>query len=507
MKKRIVSLWFPRLATDRITRRRGVEWASRPLAAVVESGNRTLLAGVNRAAEQAGLAPGMTLADARAVEAGLVTQPADPQGDAAMLRGLGRWCGRYTPIAAIDGADGLFLDITGCAHLFGGEAAMLADMTGRVEALGLSVVAGLADTPGAAWALARNGARQRIAPPGGTAQALENLPVAALRLDRETAAGLTHLGLARIGDLYGIPRGSLAARFGQQAVLRLDRALGHAEEPLDSLRPAGMPRARIAFAEPVGKRCDIDMALRHLLAELGSILERRGLGARRLDLAFHTVDGAVQMLVVGTAKSIRDSSMLERLFHDKLESVDPGFGIEAMILSAPAHEPLGPVQGGLAEDRGGAVAAVLIDRLGNRFGFEKVNYVMPVDSHTPERAWRIRPAMEGVSPEGKGPWPQHPSRPLRPLRLFAPPLPVEAEAPAETATEGGPPAAFRWRGRRHAVRRAEGPERIAPEWWRDDPAWAGGARDYWRIEDETGRRFWLSRSARPPQWRLHGLFG
>jgi protein ImuB len=217
MKKRIVSIWFPRLATDRIQRQRGAQWAARPLAAVVEAGNRIMLAGINRAAEQAGLAPGMTLADARAVAAHLATVPADARAQAALLARLARWGARYTPIAAPDGVDGLFLDITGCAHLFGGEADMLADMTGRLEGFGFAVTAGLADTPGAAWALARYGGSGTIARPGGTARALERLPVGALRLDREVAASLAHLGLRRIGDLYGMPRGSLAARFGQQS--------------------------------------------------------------------------------------------------------------------------------------------------------------------------------------------------------------------------------------------------------------------------------------------------
>ena len=504
MKKRIVSLWFPRLTTDRIQRQRGAEWVSRPLAAVVEAGNRIMLAGVNRAAELEGLAPGMTLADARAVAAHLVTQPADARAVAALLARLARWCGRYTPIAAIDGVDGLFLDVTGCAHLFGGETKMLGDMTDRLEKMGFLVVGALADTPGAAWALARFGAAGTVAPPGSTARALERLPVGALRLDRRAADGLTQVGLRRIGDLYGLPRGTISARFGRAAVLRLDQALGHAEEPLRNSRSVEMPRERIAFAEPVGKRSDIDMALNHLLTGLSATMERAGHGARRLELAFHTVDGAVQMLIVGTARALRDVDALARLFRDKLDGVDPGFGIEAMILSAPAFEPLSPAQGRLDDARDEAVAAVLIDRLGNRFGFERVNYAMPVDSHSPDRAWRRRSAVNGRDPVEGAAWP---ARPLRPVRMFQHPHTVETEIPTEVAAEGGPPAAFRWRGRRHAVRGAEGPERVAPEWWRMDPAWASGARDYWRIEDETGRRFWLSRTVRPPEWRLHGLFG
>jgi protein ImuB len=500
MRRRIVSLWFPRLATDRIRRQRGPEPDVRPLAAVVESGNRILLSGVTLAAEQEGLAPGMTLADARAVAAHLATVPADPRADAALLSRLARWAGRYTPIVARDGADGLFLDVTGCAHLFGGEAALLADMTARLDGLKFAVSVALADTPGAAWALARYGRPGTIAPPGGTARALERLPVAALRLGRETAAGLAHLGLRRIGDLYGLPRGALAARFGAETVLRLDRALGHAEEPLEAARMSGPLRTRISFAEPVAARSDIDAALAFLLDEMCGRLEGLGHGARRLEFACHRVDGTAQMLAIGTARPLRDAAALARLFRDKLDTIDPGFGIEAMILTAPVSETLSPAQETLEARRDTEESAsALIDRLGNRFGFGRVRRVAPVDSHLPDRAWRSVPPVAAVDAA------TGPATPLRPARLFATPEPLAVEGSPGAAID--PPAAFRWRGRRHAVCAAEGPERIAPEWWRDDPAWHDGARDYWRVEDEAGRRYWLCRAGHPPQWRLHGLFG
>lgn len=501
MKRRIVSIWFPRLATDGIQRERGAEWAARPLAAVVEAGNRIVLAGVNRAAELAGLAPGMTLADARAVAAHLVTAPADARAQAELLARLARWAGRYTPIAAPDGTHGLFLDITGCTHLFGGEAAMLADMTERLEAFGFAAAAAVADTPGAAWALARYGGAEAIAPAGGTARALERLPVGALRLEREAAASLVQLGLRRIGDLYGIPRGSLAARFGQRTVLLLDRALGHAEEAIGNSRQPARPHARMAFAEPIGARADIDAALTYLLGELCGKLESAGLGARRLELAFHRVDGTAQMMAIGTVRPLRDEAALARLFRDRLDKVDPGFGIEAVILAAPAVDPLSPAQAMLDGrcDRVDGMAS-LVERLGNRFGFERIRRVAPMDSHLPDRAWHGLP-VAGAAPAGSGQdWPRTPPRPAR---LFPAPEPVEAEA----GTAGGPPASFRWRGRQHRVVGAEGPERIAPEWWRSDPAWVSGPRDYWRIEDETGRRFWLCRTDNAGEWRLHGLFG
>jgi protein ImuB len=252
------------------------------------------------------------------------------------------------------------------------------------------------------------------------------------------------------------------------------------------------------FAEPIAARSDIDAALAWLLGKICARLEGLGRGARRLELACHRVDGTAQMLAIGTSRPLRDVAALARLFRDRLDMVDPGFGIEAMILAAPVSETLAPAQETMESRRDAQEgAAALIDRLGNRFGFGRVRRVAPIDSHLPDRAWRP------VSPVQAAEVPPGPETPLRPARLFERPEPVAAEA----GLEDGPPAAFCWRGRRHAVCTAEGPERIAPEWWRDDPAWRDGARDYWRIEDETGRRYWLCRTGRPPQWRLHGLFG
>ena len=497
MKRRFVSLWFPRLPCDRLIRAGAP--ADRPLATLVETGNRILLAAVNRAAEQAGLAPGMTLADARAVTAALLAVPAEPRAEAALLARLGRWCmRRYTPLAAVCGADGLALEVTGCAHLFGGEAAMLADMAGRLRRLGFGVSGALADTRGAAWALARFAAPGTIAPPGCLARALERLPVAALGVNRETAAGLGHLGLRRVGDLYGMARGSLAARFGMATLLRLDRALGHAPEPLATLRQCRPRRVRFGFTEPIGTRADIDAALARLLDRLCARLERDGRGARRLELEFRRVDNTAQTLAVGAVRPLREAAVMARLFADRLDRVDPGFGIEAMLLSAPATEEVDPAQPRLDEARDGPAAdalAGLVERLGNRYGFETVVRPLAVASHLPDRAWRAVPAARTAGTA----WPKGPPRPLR---LFREPVPVAAEADGD-----GPPDSFRWRGRRHVLRAVVGPERIAPEWWRDEPAWGGGARDYWRVEDTDGRRFWLCRMGHPPQWRLHGLFG
>jgi len=459
---------------------------------------------VDAAAASEGIAPGMTLADARALLPGLMTIPADPKGDARALAGLVDWCGRYTPYAASDGPDGIILDITGCAHLFGGEARMLDDLAWRLKRMELAVGIAAADTPGAAWAWARYGRGQAV-PPGEARDWLKTLPVTALRLTAETAGRLREFGLGRIGDLYRMPRAPLAKRCGLQALTRLDQVFGDAAEPISPVRPAPEWRTRIAFAEPVGRAEDIAEATRRLLDQLCALLERNGRGARRLDLMLYRVDGTVQRIGIGTGRGNRHAGHLMKLFREKLEQAEPGFGIEEMSLEATATERLAMGQLGLTsvEDGGEANLDPLIDRLRNRLGSSGVFRIAPVESHIPERAVTIRPATDALGCDG---WIADQPRPIR---LLAMPEPIDATA----QMPDGPPHRFVWRRRTHRVRHAEGPERIAPEWWRREAV--RRFRDYYRLEDEDGRRFWvfrdgMYRSGDGPDitsdWYMHGLF-
>lgn len=492
-----------------------------------------------------GLTPGLSLADARAQVPALDTTPADPAADVRALTRLARWAGRYTPWTAVDASApedagipgaGLWLDVTGCAHLFGGEDALLADLSRRLDAAGYTARAGLAATPGAAWALARFSAAKQTSsrPSSGPWQAitagtekdnLARLPMAALRLPGETTEALARLGLRRIGDLYPLTRASLALRFGLESCLRLDQALGDRDEPLSPLSPPPLFQARLNFPEPIGRADDIALALDRLLEALTPSLSRAGKGARRLDFTLFRVDGTTASVSVGTGRATRDAAHLTGLFRDKLNGLDPGFGIETALLAARTVDPLPPGQDILpattsTEGPHGNLDR-LIDRLANRLGPGGVVALHPRASHLPERAQELGP------PDRGKPLPAPTTAPVtapRPIHLLPQPEPVDALTPAIL----GPPAAFRWRQRQHRVVHADGPERIAPEWWRDllgpgngpggapdgDPdagADEAETRDYYRVEDETGARFWLFRTGRllpgrAPQWFLHGVF-
>ncbi|MDX1574991.1 MAG: DNA polymerase Y family protein [Kiloniellales bacterium] len=503
----------------------------RPLALVARDGGRSVLAAVDEAAALAGLAPGLPLAGAHALAPDLETAPHDPQGDAAALARLAVWCEGMSPWTASDGlelggAAGLRLDVTGCAHLFGGERALLADLEAWLAARGFAARAALAETLGGAWALARFGpaaspdgdpaigeSAGRLVPPGGLRAALAPLPPAALRLPAETCELLGRLGLRRIGDLLDLPPAALAPRFGPLLARRLRQALGAEAEPLAPGAPPPPPEVRRSFAEPIATPEDLARALASLSATLCERLEAAGLGVRRLVLTALRVDGGRQSLGVGTSRPRRDPDHLAGLFRDRLERLDPGFGVEAMTLRAARVEPLAPSQKTLSkeyvEDFYEGEISDLLDRLTSRLGAGSVHGLAPRDSHLPERAVAAVPALEGLKPAQ--PWRR--GQP-RPLRLFDPPQPVEALA----LLPDHPPERFRWRRLQHRVVRAEGPERLTGEWWGDDASSDSATvpdpetRDYFRVEDEDGRRYWLYRRVRDgtvngaDDWFLHGLF-
>ena len=515
----------------------------KPLVTALHDGRRQAVAAADRVARSLGLTPGMPLAQAQALVPGLAVVPAEPEADARGLEELAAWCLRYAPLTAPDQPAGIWIDATGCAHLFGGksampasgestmlaageaavpaageaamlasgEAAMLADIVARLAQGGIAAQAAIADTPGGAWAVARYGGPSfagtavTVVPAGDTAVALCPLPVAALRLDAATAAGLVRLGFDRIGQVLQAPRAPLALRFGQALTRRLDQALGRVSEPIEPIAPPGMVAAHVAFPEPLLTPEALSTVIARLTVLVCAELERRGQGARRLDLRFERVDRTQQAICIGTARPSRRPAHLARLLNEQLERIDPGLGIEAMRLVARLTEPLafGQPRGDLigGEDAGADVS-VLVDRLVNRLGARKVYRAAPVESDVPERSVRrIGP----LSPPARTRWP--PALP-RPTRLLHPPQPVEALA----MLPDHPPAQFTWRRRKHRIRRADGPERIGGEWWKHDRE-RSAMRDYWQVEDEDGRRFWLYRSgdAVDPatgdlRWFLHGVF-
>ncbi len=496
-------MWFPTFATDRLCRRRA-EWRAKPLA-IVADGHVQRIAAVNPKAQENGIAPGMTVADARAVAPHLAVVPEAPNADVQALRRLADWCTRYTPSCATGSEDqcggaGLWLDITGCAHLFGGEAALIADLTDRLRRLGLAAHGAVADTAGAAWAWVRfatvKSAADAIVPSGRQRKALAPLPVAGLRIGADVVAALHSLGLCRIGDLYGLPRTSLPVRFGDALLRRIDQALGDVADPLSPRQPSIPYRALMNFPEPISEPAGIAATVDLLLRDLCDQLARRDQGGRRFDLVAYRSDGTIDAHQVGTGRPSRDPAHLVRLFAERIEKIAPGFGIDAMALTAAVVENLPARQATLAAHEASAVDLTqLFDVLGTRLGHAQVMRMAARASHIPERAVA---RVAAAAPAAEAGWPDA----LRPLRLLDRPEPIEASAllPDE------PPFQFIWRGIVHRVAHAQGPERIAGEWWSD----RGPSRDYYRVEDMQGRRFWVYRDnfhdARETRWFLHGLF-
>jgi protein ImuB len=464
-----------------------------------------VIAAVDAIAAQTGLYPGMPVAQAQTLVPDLRVVEARPEEDAAGLHRLAGWCLRYAPLAAAAPPDGVWIDVTGSAHLQGGETRLLRDLVSRLLAQGFAARAAVADTPGAAHAMARFGTDEiTVVPSGGQQAVLARLPLAALRLAEQTLEGLRQMGIGQIGALAALPRAPLVRRFGALVATRLDQAFGSAPEAIEPEFPPEVIQARLTFVEPLLTAEAFATVIDRLTGTVCSAMERSGGGARRLDLLFERVDGTTQTIRIGTARASRNVPHLARLLRERIERVDPGLGVEAMRLVVPRVDMLVPVQAAArltASDVEEPDIAPLLDRLANRLGAERVYRVAPVDSDVPERSVRRVPAQDKVM----GTWPADLPRPVR---LLDPPQPVEAMA----LLPDHPPMAFTWRRVRHRVRRADGPERIAGEWWKRNGE-TRSVRDYFRVEDEEGHRYWLFRRgdgengiSGDMRWFLHGLF-
>jgi protein ImuB len=506
--RRVASLYLPFLPTDRI-RRTAEANGGQPensLATVHRSGQRVVLAAVCRGAAAQGLVPGMPLTQARAMVPGLDVHDADPDGDMALLQRIGRFAARrITPLVALSGADGLWLDLTGAAHLHGGERRVCAGLLRFCAKLGLVARIAVAGNGAAADALARHGSeRLALCPEGGEGDALALLPIAALRFDQVGVNAMQRLGLERIGDLVGMPRGPLVRRFGKGVLLKLDQALGHVAEPIDPIVSRDAPSAELRFAEPIGGAEAIAQAIDALLDGLMERLREAGLGARALLLLCERVDRQQQRVEIGAARATRDKAHLLRLLGRRIETIDPGFGIDAMRLIAARTELLGAtaVPGDLAAPEPRPDLSQLIDLIASRIGAQRLYRLSAVESDVPERCVRkIAPLDTPI------PWPD--AWP-RPPRLLARPEPIDnvlAELP------DAPPRRFTWRGKTHRLVKGDGPERIYGEWWKRSGE-REAVRDYFQVEDEAGARFWLFRrgDGHDPRtgdlsWWMQGSYG
>ncbi|MBC2836277.1 DNA polymerase Y family protein [Paragemmobacter straminiformis] len=546
-ERRLLSIWFPRMGVEQALRRRPVALPE-PFAVVADRNGAQVLHSLNPEAEAAGLSQGQSLRDARAICPALVTVAADERAEAMFLTALRRWAGKFSPWIAEEPPAGLALDVTGCAHLFGGEEGLVAQVEADCEAMGLTVRAGLADTVGAAWALARyagrvagpvrNGdaiaqeahatrskaAKRRgwerggaapapdgdeaprgvIAPKGKMRQALAGLPLAALRLDAAAVEGLARLGLRRVEDIAVLPRAALARRFGAGVLRRLDQALGLEAEPVT---PSASPlhfAVRLNFPDPIGLLADVEAGVDRLLPALCVKLTARSRGARRVRLQAFRTDGEVRAVEVGLARASDRVESIRPLLALKLDQIEAGFGIDMLRLEAVLTEPLSATQ---YRARMGEDAApvpqdtgmdALVGKLGARLGAEAVTRLHPAESHAPERGYLVMAA--AWSRAYGAAWPERGVP--RPLVLLGP-------EPIGAPDDPAPPLRFRWRRRDLAVRVAVGPERIAPEWWLDRPEWRSGPRDYWRVETEEGQRLWLFYAHGGEVsggWFCHGLF-
>ena len=472
------------------------------------------LAALDRKALNLGLVPGLTLADTRARIRDIVVADYDAPGDAALLEEIAEDSERWTPLLAIDAPHGLMLDITGCAHVFGGEAEMCRRILERLRRAGLTVAAAVAGTADAARALARYGdaGHGRIVPPSGDAHAVQSLPIAALGLPDETVHALSRAGLRTIGDLAIRPHRPLASRFGEGLLVCLRRVLGLEDVRITPRRPLSACIVERRFMEPISMMEDIERTLAGLAGEAIEHLERRGEGGRVFEASFFRSDGKVRRVTVQTGRPTRSSHAILRLYRERLEALDdpldPGFGFDLVRLGVPVCEALDTPQTSLDGTVTGTDDVLdLVDRLVARFGKERVLRFAARNSHDPvrvaHRVAAIRPSQAALAEAWPDPEPGEP--PLRPIQLFDPPQPVDtlAEVP------DGPPIRFRWRRRVHTIARAEGPERIAAEWWRSGATRL--TRDYYRVEDTEGRRFWIFRAGlydrdEGPRWFLHGLF-
>ena len=490
--------------------------------------NAQRLVCVDAQAARLGLSVGLSLPDARARFPALVAVEAEPLEEARLIERLCDWCSRFTPLAALDGRDGLMLDISGVAHLFKGEAALIEDCRARLAAQGITVLIGAAGNPRAASALARF-SREKIAPEPMSDKAFArlffDLPLAALGLEEKTVADMARAGLRRVGDIALRPRAPITARFGPHPMARLDALKGLERS---SISPRFAPPdfcAERRFASPIQTTQAIEASLRKLADDLIVLLERQAKGARRIELALYRVDGHVRRILVGASRPLNEARAIVRLFAERLASpdedaIDAGYGVDLMRLACLKAEPLAPSEAEFErahEAERALVLAELLDRLSARLGARAVTRRELVEAHLPEQAEASAPATLGEARlRGESRHREEPvglirgdgsnGAPARPLRLFARPEPIEALA----EVPDGPPLRFRWRRVLHNVVAIEGPERIAAPWWRRE---AMPTRDYFRAEDTEGRRFWLyreglwGRETAQAKWFVHGLFG
>jgi len=499
MQKRFVSIWFRHLQTDWFTRRQpGLK--DKPFVLAAPDHGRMVITAANIVAETQGIYTGMVVADARAIISSLQVLDEKPGLSKKLLTGIAEWCIRFTPAVAIDEPDGLILDVTGCAHLWGDEKKYLSDIFKRLKDFGYDIRIAIAGTMGAAWAIAKFGKGSVMIASGQQREALLPLPAAALRIEAPVAERLEKLGLGTIGSFINMPRPSLRRRFGRQLLQRIDQAMGYEEEWIMPVQPIEPYQERLPCPEPIVTATGIEMALQRLLDTLCHRLQQEQKGLREATFKGYRVDGKIEKIGIGTNRPTCNVKHLFKLFEIKIESIEPALGIELFTLDAGKTEELPTVQEKLWEGSGGpdeVELSELLDRIEGKIGANHIHRYMPDEHYWPERSFK--PALS-LNEKLQTAWKT--GRP-RPLQILSKPQPIEVTAPIPDY----PPMNFRYKGTLHKIVKADGPERIEQEWWLQQ----GQHRDYYSVEDEAGKRYWLFRlghydSARSFQWFIHGFF-
>ncbi|MCW3089931.1 MAG: polymerase family protein [Ferruginibacter sp.] len=499
MHKRFVTIWFRSLRTDWFTTRQP-NLQNMPFVLALPDQGRLVITAVNELAKAQGVDKGMVVADARAILPSLQVLNDHPELSAKLLRKLADWCIRYTPAVAIDEPDGLTLDVTGCTHLWGGEAPFLKDIITRLKRLGYHIKTAIADTIGTAWGVARFGQDTPIVENGGQASALFLLPPEALRLEADVVERLYKLGLSQVSKFIAMPRTALRRRFGQQFLKRLDQALGLEEEGFIPVQAVEPYQERLPCLEPIVTATGIAIALERLLGTLCHQLQQEEKGLRIAIFKGYRMDGKIEKVEIGTNRPSHNTRHLFKLFEDKLCTIEPDPGIELFILEAQRVEPVTPAQQKIWEGARGLDdigLSELMDRLACKIGPNRIHRYVPDEHYWPERSVKTAVSLQE---ELTTAW--RVDRP-RPIQLLSTPQLIEVTAPIPDY----PPMLFRYKGILHKITRADGPERIEQEWWLQQ----GQHRDYYCVEDEAGCRYWLFRSGhyapgKSYQWFIHGFF-
>lgn len=497
MQRRYVAIWFRYLKTDWFTRRQ-TELAGKPLVLYVPQHGRMVITAANKMAEAQGIYEETVLADARAILPTLQTIEEKPGQFSTIIDQFAKWFIRYSPVVAADGIDGLIIDATGCPHLWGSEEKYIGHISDRLKNLGYTIHIAMAGTVGTAWALAHYGNDQSIVKNGDEAGAIMNLPPQSLRIDQEVAERLHKLGLRQIHHFMTISRRILHRRFGNDFIKRLNQAVGYENEYIQAVEIIPPYQERLNCLEPIVSLPGIEIALTRLLETMCKRLQQEQKGIRKAGFTCYRVDGKTQFIEIGTSRPVHDVPHLFKLFEIKLETIEPALGIELFVLEATALDEHIPAQEKIWNNNGGLLdnsIALLLDRLSNKIGEDKIHRYLPAEHYWPERSVKKATSLD------EQPTTQWDTTKIRPVKILAPPELITVTAPVPDY----PPMLFRHKNKLHKIIKADGPERIEQEWWLQE----GQHRDYYYVEDEEGKRYWLFRSGhydadKPVLWYLHG---